>query len=186
MYYRGQNCQGGPGGEIGPAVVCYAESPDGIHWNRPELELVEFEGSRQNNIVIGEEKYSHAFVPFKDANPDCTPDAKYKALAMARLGKPDPRRLLAFKSADGLRWEKMHDDCIIAKGTSDYAFDSQNVALWDTVRGEYRAYFRDWRSHRGKLWREIMGGLPAWACTITERDPLRCTVRPGMTTSCRW
>ena len=31
--------------------VAYAESTDGIHWNKPNLGLVTFRGSTQNNIV---------------------------------------------------------------------------------------------------------------------------------------
>ncbi|MBT3381725.1 MAG: hypothetical protein HN742_30885 [Lentisphaerae bacterium] len=30
----------------------YAESTDGIHWDKPALGLVEFEGSRENNLII--------------------------------------------------------------------------------------------------------------------------------------
>jgi len=32
--------------------VCYAESCDGIHWERPNLGLNEFEGSYDNNFII--------------------------------------------------------------------------------------------------------------------------------------
>ena len=45
--------------DVDPAVVhsydtgriCYAESDDGLTWTRPELGLVEYGGSRRNNIV---------------------------------------------------------------------------------------------------------------------------------------
>ena len=33
------------------SYVCYAESADGENWERPELGLVEFAGSKANNIV---------------------------------------------------------------------------------------------------------------------------------------
>ena len=32
--------------------VGYAESRDGIHWSKPSLGIVEFEGSRANNMVV--------------------------------------------------------------------------------------------------------------------------------------
>jgi len=32
---------------------CYARSKDGIKWEKPSLGLAEFEGSRDNNIVLG-------------------------------------------------------------------------------------------------------------------------------------
>lgn len=32
-------------------AICYATSKDGIKWNKPEMGLVEFEGSKTNNIL---------------------------------------------------------------------------------------------------------------------------------------
>ncbi len=69
MYYRGAHIDltGGKVRQGHPAVVCYAESADGIRWTKPELGLVEFAGSRKNNIVwngVG----CHNFVPMKDAD----------------------------------------------------------------------------------------------------------------------
>lgn len=34
-----------------PLYYCYAESNDGIHWRKPELGLIEFNGSKKNNIM---------------------------------------------------------------------------------------------------------------------------------------
>ncbi len=34
-----------------PLYYCYAESDDGIHWRKPELGLIEFKGSKKNNIM---------------------------------------------------------------------------------------------------------------------------------------
>ena len=48
MYYRGANWDKKA---THREVVCYAESDDGIVWRKPELGLVEFEGSKANNIV---------------------------------------------------------------------------------------------------------------------------------------
>ena len=33
--------------------LCYARSKDGITWEKPNLGLAEFEGSKDNNIVVG-------------------------------------------------------------------------------------------------------------------------------------
>ena len=112
----------------------YAESRDGIHWVKPELGVIEFKGSKRNNIVWDAEGLS----PFKDPNPKCPPDARYKAIAQTPGGKG----VDALKSSDGIRWSKMVDKPVITKG----AFDSQNLAFWDEVRKEYRAYVRDFRN----------------------------------------
>ena len=53
MYYRGWHFETGKTLEFPRRqVTCYAESLDGIHWYRPNLGLVEFEGSKRNNILL--------------------------------------------------------------------------------------------------------------------------------------
>ena len=41
--------------------LCYAESPDGLAWEKPDLGLVEYGGSRDNNILIDGEKLTYTF-----------------------------------------------------------------------------------------------------------------------------
>lgn len=140
MYYRGGHSLDGE--KTTHEVVCYAESSDGKRWEKPELGIVEFAGSKKNNIIwdgLG----SHNFAPFKDANPDCAPDATYKALASKGM-----EALYAFKSSDAIHWSLMSDEPVITDG----AFDSQNLAFWDTVRGCYVDFHRDGRDHgEGKV-----------------------------------
>jgi hypothetical protein len=139
MYYRGWNHDNKTQKQLHKAVVCYAESNDGIHWNRPSLGLVEFDGSKDNNIIL-KGPGSHNFTPFKDTNPKCAADKRYKAVAR---GEDDgSKKLFAFQSADGIHWELMQSGPILTEG----AFDSQNLAFWDSVRNEYRCYFRDFRA----------------------------------------
>ena len=141
MYYRGSQFITGETLKLGHReVVCYVESLDGIRWYRPNLGLVEFEGSRSNNIILDRIPVGgtiHNFVPFKDANPAAAPDARYKAVSSGS----EARGLYAWKSPDGIHWELMADRPVITKG----AFDSQNLAFWDPVRGEYREYHRYFR-----------------------------------------
>jgi hypothetical protein len=40
-----------PDGGKGWTYTAYAESRDGIRWERPDLGLIEFQGSKQNNLV---------------------------------------------------------------------------------------------------------------------------------------
>ncbi|MEO8960257.1 MAG: hypothetical protein ABI325_00135 [Ginsengibacter sp.] len=145
MYYRGW--QRGKEGEIGhPMVWCYAESKDGIHWIKPKLELFEFNGSKQNNIVLASRDYGdfHFILAdnvtvFKDGNPKVPPDALYKALVDSRPGSDKSTwTLYAFKSSDGIHWSPMRKSPILTDGS----FDSQNTAFWDSTRKEYRIYWR--------------------------------------------
>ena len=114
-----------------PRYACYAESKDGIHWVKPALGLVEFKGAKTNNIVWTAPKADN-FTVFKDPNPACRSDARYKAVAQG------PGGLWAYMSADGLSWSKLVDQPILAGG----GFDSQNTAFWDPLRHQYFAYVR--------------------------------------------
>jgi hypothetical protein len=139
IYYRGSHYDETTKKEGHPQFTCYAESRDGITWEKPALGLFEFAGSKDNNIVrIGEG--THNFAPFKDTNPSCKPEERYKALAGGTTLVNGKKKscLRAYRSADGVRWSLMQDEAVITDG----AFDSQNIACFDNVRGEYRAYWR--------------------------------------------
>ena len=162
MYYRGHHHGVGekPRGE----PMCYAESKDGIHWVKPNLGLFSFKGSAENNIVLGgdDQKFPATkkwrgelgfatdlgwrgdMVPFRDTNPNVTPDARYKALVRGCRG---PHQVLEgqsdygmypMKSPDGIHWTLMRDKPVITKRR----FDTQNLAFWDAVRGRYVAFVR--------------------------------------------
>jgi hypothetical protein len=144
MYYRGGHYKhGGKPAEVRephPWVLCYAESDDGITWRRPELGQVEWQGSKANNIVLDPAMMAafggcpaHTAV-FKDANPACPPDQRYKIIAFG----DKPNGLYALGSADGVSFRVLSEKAIQTVG----AFDSQNLVFWDTLRGEYRLYHR--------------------------------------------
>ena len=143
-----------------PAFLCYAESSDGVHWTKPGLGLVEFRGSADNNIVFSAASIDdvaadpgHVAV-FKDSNPDCPQAARYKAIVRSDSAPG----LLAFRSADGFHFEPMQRHPVITEG----AFDSQNLAFWDHVRGEYRAYFRGFRDGTRSILTATSGDFLHW------------------------
>jgi hypothetical protein len=143
LYYKAWNLEVSAGKletDAHPLYCCYAESEDGIRWRKPALGLHDFRGSKANNIVLTSESLGRVnpdaghIAVFKDGNPDCPAEARYKAIVRSRT----PRGLLAFGSPDGLHWSPLANRPVITDG----AFDSQNLAFWDSERGEYRAYWR--------------------------------------------
>ncbi|MBW3598136.1 MAG: hypothetical protein KY475_12790, partial [Planctomycetes bacterium] len=135
MYYRGSHFDEATKQAAHRELTCYAESKDGVHWEKPKLGLFEFKGSKQNNIVwdgLG----AHCFTPFKDENPACPPETRYKAIS-----RGSPKGLYAFQSPDGIHWKLMQEAPIITKG----AFDSQNLAFWDPHIQKYREFHRGFR-----------------------------------------
>lgn len=119
-----------------PEVTRYCESRDGIHWTKPNLGLIEIDGSKDNNVILHEAPFCHNFCPMLDSNPAASPEARFKALAgTVKSG------LYAFTSADGIHWKKLRDQPVITY-TKEYAFDSQNVSFWSEAEGQYVCYFR--------------------------------------------
>lgn len=138
-YYRGTHHDEATKKGGHKETTCYAESKDGITWTRPKLGIVEFNGSKDNNLILIGEGCTN-FSPFKDTNPNCPPESRYKALASTgddatRKKKPS---LQAYHSADGLHWSRMREEPVISAGS----FDSQNTGFYDAEAGVYRAYWR--------------------------------------------
>lgn len=119
-----------------PEVTRYCESRDAVHWTRPDLGLVEIDGSTKNNVILHEPPFCHNFAPFLDTRPGTPPEHRFKALAGTVKSS-----LVAFVSADGIRWKKLRDEPVI-RYTKEYAFDSQNVSFWSELEGCYVCYFR--------------------------------------------
>ena len=157
-YYRGSHYD--PSGDYRP-VTCYAESRDGIEWYRPELGLVNYQGSTRNNI-IWDGPGSLNFTPFRDRNPDCREGEQYKALGSPSANTHEEQALYAFKSADGVHWSLLSEKPVMDHTVGTNVFDSQNLAFYDSQRGCYVEYHRDSIYPDGVRFRQIM------TCTSTD------------------
>jgi len=147
MYYRGTPNVGKDGSS--DEYTCYAESRDGITWTKPDLGLFEVFGTRSNNVVLAQmPPFTHNFAPFLDTRPGTPATEKFKALA----GTSD-FGLVAFASADGLRWRKLRAAPVLT--SKAFAFDSQNVAFWSGLENCYVAYFRTWINVGGTDYRTV-------------------------------
>ena len=136
MYYRGHRyiLDPPPLRQAQPEVVCYAESRDGINWIRPNLGLHTWPQTTENNIIWRDSYETHNFAPFKDSNPNCKPDERFKAVG----GTIASKGLWTFKSADGIRWSRLSDAAVVTSG----AFDSHNTVFWDDAHQRYTMYIR--------------------------------------------
>jgi len=134
MYYRGMPVSGADGSAA--EVTCYAESEDGINWNKPDLAVYEVNGSLKNNVILKDQApFTHNFSPFVDARPGVPQSERFKALAgTSKTG------LVAFVSEDGIHWQRWRDKALLTDG----AFDSQNVAFWSPAESCYVCYYRTW------------------------------------------
>lgn len=119
--------------------VCYATSKDGIHWDKPELGVVEFNGSKKNNIVI---VAPHGVTVMKDLQ-ETDPQKRYKALKPEAPGAGDRGHdSAAWFSPDGIHWGEAINLGPIAHG------DTNNCVWWDADLGKYVAITRHWGGER--------------------------------------
>jgi len=129
MYYPSYDRQG-------RLWFCYATSRDGIHWERPALDLIPFDGETPTNIVYPDETcpdmaYFFGTCVFKDTNPQCPPAERYK---MINGDAPT----WVFASPDGLHFKPLYDQ------PSYPSADTNNVCFFDERVGRYVAYMRAW------------------------------------------
>lgn len=140
--------------------MCYAESSDGIHWVKPELGLVDFNGNRRNNICLIEGEPAaltrvNDFLSILHDPADPDPARRYKAAfiahvpydqirgGMSSIGVKEKRvgATICATSADGLSWKVVGDRPANAEGerfevSGLYRFDGmyytpgQLIAPW--------------------------------------------------------
>ena len=138
--------------------VCCIESRDGLTWERPSLGLVEFDGSRDNNIVIapclfpGLLGVDNFFVTV-DANPNPAVPGRFKAvMAYPEKDETGERvdQLMALVSDDGYTFRKS------GVVTREGKFDTLNTVLWHGATGQYVCYIRSF--HEKDTWKEYESG----------------------------
>ena len=118
--------------------LCYATSKDGLNWDRPNLGLVEFQGSTANNLLppVNDGKMHNYAGIIKDAH-DPDPARRYKAVAWRPKDKSGNFGVGVYFSPDGLHWTAGLGNPVIRE-TSDV----HTLLGWDDRIGKYVAYFR--------------------------------------------
>ena len=143
----------------------YAESKDGVRWDKPSLGIVEFQGSKQNNILFHEYENvtgTPSYWVTKDyAEPD--PQKRYKMMLQAWDFRGRSARI-AF-SPDGIHWT------IPKYGNLLGPFDSQNIMFWDERVGRYVGYFRSHVGGRRSISRATSSDGFHWSRPVTVHTP---------------
>jgi len=97
--------------------IGYAESGDGLTWDKPELGLVELNGSHANNLVAAAPGLNTCSVLLDE---DAPPERRYVMIGedyidFERWGHDVPSITRIDVSADGLRWRKLTDTTTFAQ-----------------------------------------------------------------------
>jgi len=122
------------------ANVAYAESHDGVAWVKPNLGIVNYAGSTDNNLVG---LTSLEGVVFRDEQAP----ASERYVYLTHLWTEG---MVRHYSPDGLHWQR--DRAPLLRMGSD----TQNVTFWDPRLGKYVVYLRGWRKEDKKIFRQVV------------------------------
>jgi hypothetical protein len=145
-YYRALPSAGEDGSD--KEATAYAESVDGIHWTKPE-----------NNLVLQHAApVTHNFSVFYDTKPGVPADERWKG-----IGGTNKDGLVRFVSGDGVNWRKLMGDERMLPPHKGYRYDSQNLVFWSEAEGKYLCYYRNFKEIDG------MGGV-RWISRASSPD----------------
>ena len=129
------------------ATLCYVTSTDGVHWEKPNLGLFDYGGSRQNNIVLRPQAQDLGACVFKD--PSAPPEERYKLIyGDSKYPWKTPTSLhgtygsiCGATSPDGIHWTPVENNPIMP-----WYKDNPMTAFWDDRIQKCVAYIRynDW------------------------------------------
>ena len=112
--------------------ICYATSKDGFSWDKPDLNLVDFNDNKLNNIIF---RGPHGSGIFYDEQA-ATDDARYKLIFQG------PKTSY---SSDGLIWaQPTYLESVKASGDEKITGDTHNNFLWAPTVSKYVAFTRTW------------------------------------------
>lgn len=126
-------------------LTAYATSTDGIHWERPILNMVEHNGSRENNFITASELEN--FGPSIILDPNAVPTRRFKMIFTASnvygsMRVTDWARhhvtLNLASSEDGVHWDRPTFVNPVLRGISDGVFS----LFYDVDRNKYQLYTR--------------------------------------------
>ena len=145
------------GNQDSEAMTAYAESRDGIRWEKPSLGLMAFRGSKDNNLVWPPEGvHGRNMCVFKDPNPGVPEGERYKAIVHSNA-------IYGLVSADGLRWRPVAPEPLIAPIKEEAHSDGPHTVFWDPWQRKYVIYRRGWWGENRTIRRSTSADFRKWS-----------------------
>ena len=141
--------------------VCYATSTDGLTWDKPELGVFEWDGSRANNIcwMMRRESapWDYLDSPRVFVDPDAPEAERYRMVIYARVQAIRRHAFFVLTSPDGVHWTWRDEPFLTESGDRFHC-------IYDDRRGEYWV-----TSRRAHIERDIRWDPPVPRIRSVER-----------------
>ena len=176
MYYQAEN------------KLLYAESRDGVSWTKPNLGIIEVDGSRENNLVgtaNGEYLHEHETEPsarvYLDTRPGVPANERLLAITLNEgksanpseeelsrkftvndqgLWQGSPTDVIPWASEDGKSWRRLGDKPMFRNNLYG-TLDGDFSLFWSEVEGQYVMYSRYHTSPNRSVGRRSVARLTA-------------------------
>jgi hypothetical protein len=170
MLYQAKSCSGRQGdGEVivvghnDPPINCLALSEDGVHWERPVLGQVEFQGSKRNNIIpmtaLEPEKgilpRTGAPAAIQDLH-ETDPTRRFKALGWTKDTNA-PMQAYLYYSPDGFNWTPYEGNPIFDTSPRIGRWGPAELMGWDPIRQTYAIHIENSHHRRGPAGKRLIG-----------------------------
>ena len=142
--------------------LCLATSNDGVHWEKPELGLVEFDGSKRNNILpetclaprdFGSAyRDSHLIYDLHDSA-----ERRYKLVMTVYDDENPGMKLYLFYSPDGFDWTPHAEAPVVDYAPRRGRWGPMYFMGWDPIRRCYAVHMENNQHFRGPLGKRVVG-----------------------------
>ena len=145
--------------------ICVAQSEDGIIWEKPCLNIVGFNGDKNNNILFDSSSGIISFFAFEDVNPKAANSKRYKAVALM-----EDNSIMTYTSADGISWKenKAVENISISSESKDVTLAS---AFWNKHSKKYFCYFSVYNNGKYEIMQSTSNNFKKW----TESEKISFT-----------
>ena len=134
-------------------VTCLATSEDGINWERPDLGLVEFEGSKHNNILPEDQVMEYFFQDLREDDPA----RRYKGLIRKGSTQTPGMTFDLYYSPNGFQWTPYEDNPVIDTSPRIGRWGPTVFMGWDEIRQVYAVHMENCLHRRCPLGKRVIG-----------------------------
>jgi len=158
----------------------YAWSQDGVHWEKPNLGLVERQGSLENNLIM-----KGSLVPFLDDRPGVPRSLRFKATMVESRKREDWKKehlldgksytdMYLFDSSDGVKFRKVQEKPVFTTSLPN-GFDGVQSIFWSETEDRYLLYFRYMTANDGTGKRSVARSTSKDLMSWTDPIPMEFT-----------